>query len=220
MRFIVALDDCDDATAEIALRHASADPRVGIHAFPKLGKGGVIRQAFGLCRADLVAFVDADGSTAPDQLARLVVAAQEADGAIASRRLPASSVQGSRAVARAAASAVFAWLVRFLFGLPYRDTQCGAKVIRREVLELLLPRVVTSGLLFDVDLLLQAERLGYRITESPTIWVGRSGSRVRMIRDLGEVSGSLFRLWKGQRSAWAPPFATLPEHLDRGRSVA
>jgi hypothetical protein len=115
---------------------------------------------------------------------------------------------------------VFAWLVRCLFGLPYRDTQCGAKVIRRDALELLLPRVTTNDLLFDVDLLLQANVLGNDITEVPTVWVERSGSRVKLIRDLGDVAGSLLRLWMSQRRRWTRPFAALPEQLDGGRSAA
>jgi glycosyltransferase involved in cell wall biosynthesis len=220
MRFIVALDSCDDETAEVAARHAEADPRVQIHDFPKLGKGGVIRHAFDLCEADLVAFVDADGSTAPGQLAHLVRSMRHADGAIASRRLPESSVQGDRGLARAAASALFAWLVRLLFALPYRDTQCGAKVIRREALELLLPRVTTSDLLFDVDLLVQAQTMGYCITEVPTIWVERPGSKVRLVRDLGDVAGSLLRLWMAQRRSWIGPLSAMSEQLDRGRSAA
>lgn len=216
MRFMVALDNCDDATPEIVARHAHQDPRVEIHAFPKLGKGGVIRQAFNRCRADLVAFVDADGSTAPEQLALLVDAAQHADGAIASRRLPSSTVRGHRALGRVAASVLFAWLVRYLFGLPYRDTQCGAKVIRRQALELLLPRITTSDYLFDVDLLLQAHSLGYGMVEVPTVWVARPGSRVRLIRDVGDVARSLLRLWMSQQGTWKRPLSTWSETARSG----
>lgn len=198
-RFIVALDDCDDATADIVRRHAEGDSRVELHAFPKLGKGGVIRKAFERGRSDLVAFVDADGSTSPEQLARLVAAARHGDGAIASRRLPSSSVLGRRSLIRTVGSAVFAWLVRRLFGLPYRDTQCGAKVMRRSALDLLLPRLTTSDLLFDLDLLLRAEELDCRIVEVPTVWVTRAGSRVRPLRESGRLVASLLRLWKDHR---------------------
>lgn len=218
MRFIVALDSCEDATPEIVARHAHEDPRVEIHVFPKLGKGGVIRQAFNRCRADLVAFVDADGSTAPEQLAMLVDAVQHADGAIASRRLPSSSVQGRRAMGRVAASVIFAWLVRHLFGLPYRDTQCGAKVIRRETLELLLARVTTSDYLFDVDLLLQADAQGFHVVEVPTVWVARPGSRVRLTRDLRDVTASLLRLWLSHQRTGKPSSSTSSERLDRGQT--
>lgn len=180
----------------------------------------MIRQAFDRCRADLVAFVDADGSTAPEQLALLVDAVQDADGAIASRRLPSSTVQGRRDVGRVAASVLFAWLVRHLFGLPFRDTRCGAKVIRRDALELLLPRVTTSAYLFDVDLLLQADKQGYRIVEVPAVWVARRGSRVRLVRDVGDVTGSLLRLWMRQHGSWQPSKSTWCDRLDRGRSAA
>lgn len=220
IRFIVALDNCEDATPEIVRSHADEDPRVELYPFPKLGKGGVIRQAFNRCRADLIAFVDADGSTSPEQLDLLVDATQHADGAIASRRMPTSSVRGRRAFSRSAASVVFARLVRLLFGLPYRDTQCGAKVIRRDALERLLPRVTTSDLLFDVDLLLQADALGYRIVEVPTIWVARTGSRVRLTRDFARVTGSLLRLWMSHRNLGPKPILTMPDQLHRGRHVA
>lgn len=204
VRFIVALDHCEDSTADIVRAHAGSDPRVELHEFPKLGKGGVIREASKLCWAEFVAFVDADGSTSPEQLSRLVDAARSADGAIASRRLPASSVRGRRALSRTAASLVFAWLVRHLFGLPFRDTQCGAKVMRRTALERLLPSITTDDLLFDIDLLLRASEFDYRIVEVPTIWVERPGSRVRLLRDAGLMAGSLLRLWVGQRSRPLP----------------
>lgn len=220
VRFIVALDDCRDATEEIVRRHADADRRVELATFPKLGKGGVIREAFKRCRADLVAFVDADGSTSPKQLQLLIEAAAAADGAIASRRLPASSVRGHRARSRTVASAVFAWMVRLLFGLDYRDTQCGAKIIHREALQRLLPRITTTDFLFDVDLLLQAGELNYQIVEVPTIWVARSGSKVRMLRDFGDVTGSLLRLWMDQRRGWPQHDYAFADRLYRGRHAA
>jgi glycosyltransferase involved in cell wall biosynthesis len=220
VRFIVALDDCRDATEEIVRLHAEADERVELATFPKLGKGGVIREAFKRCQADLVAFVDADGSTSPEQLLLLVGAVNGADGAIASRRLPASSVHGDRARSRTVASVLFAWLVRLLFGLRYRDTQCGAKIIRREALQCLLARITTTDFLFDVDLLLQADELNYRVVEVPTIWVARSGSKVRMLGDLGNVAGSLLRLWMDQRRRWPQQDYVMPGHLYRGRHAA
>lgn len=214
VRFLVALDLCQDETADVVARHVEVDPRVELYSYPKLGKGGVIRRAFGHCRGDLIAFVDADGSTEPGELARLVAMTRDADGAIASRHLPDSSIHGRRGLVRATASAVFAWIVRGLFGLPFRDTQCGAKVIRRQALERLLVGVTIHDLLFDLDLLLQAHILGLDIVEVPSVWVARSGSQVRLARDLVQVTKSLFRLWwaggggagigHGRGSRWGP----------------
>jgi glycosyltransferase involved in cell wall biosynthesis len=195
VRIKVALDDCQDATRSIVERHIIEDPRIELHLYPKLGKGGVIQETFHRCGGELIAFVDADGATPPAELARLVETARHADGAIASRRHPTSVIEGRRGLPRAAASTLFAWLVQRLFRLPYRDTQCGAKVLRRDVLDHLLPFLTARDFLFDVDLLLVAHRLGYRMVEVPTIWIDRPGSRVRLTRDSSRMAWSLLRLW-------------------------
>lgn len=220
VRFLVASDSCQDATHDIVLRHAAQDARVELLAYPKLGKGGVIRETFRHCHADLVAFVDADGATPPAELARLVAAARRSDGALASRKLPASVIRGRRALPRVAASTVFAWMVRRLFRLPYRDTQCGAKVIRREVLDQLLPHLVARDFLFDLDLLLVAHRLGHRLVEVPTIWIDRPGSRMRLARDSGSMAVSLLRLWFDHRRTGLARLSHLGGSLEGSGSAA
>jgi glycosyltransferase involved in cell wall biosynthesis len=109
VRFHVALDGCNDRTADIVRAHAGVDARVHLHEFPKLGKGGVLMETFRRCDADLVGFVDADCATPPAELARMTHAAAEADGVIASRRLPASFTPGSRRAGRSLTSSGFAW---------------------------------------------------------------------------------------------------------------
>ena len=195
LRFSVALDSCSDGTGQIVASHAAQDPRVRCLEFPKLGKGGVLREAFRHCDGDLIGFVDADGATPPQELFRLAAVAQRADGAIASRRHPASVTPSRRALRRRASSAVFATLTRRLFGLPYLDTQCGAKVVHRDVLERLLPLLVARDFLFDVDLLVAARRLGYDFVEVPSIWIDKQGSKVRFGRDGSRMAVRSLALW-------------------------
>lgn len=203
VRFIVAMDACTDGTAAVVREHAAVDDRVsGVH-FPKLGKGGVISQCFRDSDADLMGFVDADGATPPAEFMRLVHAAQAADahGAIASRRHAAAVLPVTRPLKRRVASRGFAFGVRVLTGLPYSDTQCGAKVMRRGAAHASLERVRTTDLSFDVDLLLAADDLGYRMVEVPTVWIDREGSRVDALRDTRRMGGSLLKLWARRRIA-------------------
>ena len=208
-RFLVALDRCSDGTAELVRRHAAEDPRVELHSYPKLGKGGVLIETFRRCRADLVGFVDADGATPPSEFARLIAATHRTDGAIASRRHPSSILPVPRDRSRRISSAGFAALVRILFGMPYRDTQCGAKVIRRPALERVLPLLSSRDLVFDVDLLLTATKLGFDIVEVPTVWIDRPGSRVDLGHDIRRMATSLLRLWIHQRVL--PPEEAVPD---------
>jgi hypothetical protein len=156
-------------------------------------------EAFRECDADLVGFVDADGATPPSEMLRLVEAAGDCDGAIASRRHPASVLPARRGLAREVTSAGFAFGVRRLFDLPYEDTQCGAKVFRREAMERILPLVSSRDFLFDVDVLLVAQRLGCRIATVPTIWIDREGSRLRAASDSKRMAASAMRLWLHHR---------------------
>ncbi|UGS37887.1 glycosyltransferase [Capillimicrobium parvum] len=194
-RFHVALDHCTDGTAEIVRGHQRADRRIELHEYPKLGKGGVIAETFRRSDADLVGFVDADGATPPAELLRLADVAGRADGAIASRHHPASVLPASRPLSRRLTSAGFAFGVRRLLGLPYRDTQCGAKVLRGDVARDIVAHTTSQDLLFDVDLLVTARDLGHRVVEVPTVWVDQEGSRVDPVADTRRMGASLLRLW-------------------------
>jgi glycosyltransferase involved in cell wall biosynthesis len=195
VRFRVALDGCDDRTSDVVRRQAAEDGRVMLHVFPKLGKGGVLMETFRECDADLVAFVDADCATPPAELARMTLLASEADGVIASRRMTASFTPCARRRSRSVTSRGFAWGVRRLFHLPYADTQCGAKVIHRRVAERAVPLMSSRDFLFDVDLLLVAQRLGFDVVEVPTVWIDQDGSKLSAGRDASRMLKSALRLW-------------------------
>lgn len=202
VRFHVALDGCRDRTAQVVGDHAARDGRVVLHEFPKLGKGGVLLETFRRCDADLVAFVDADGATPPAELARLVAdaGAGAVDGVIASRRMAASFVPGRRTRGRSLTSNGFAWIVRGVFGLPYADTQCGAKVLHRRVVDAVVPLISSRDFMFDVDLLAVARRLGFEIVEEPTVWVDQAGSKLDTRRDATRMLFSTLRLWIHHRT--------------------
>jgi len=159
VRFVVALDACTDNTGAVVAAHMREDERVTLISYPKLGKGGVVCAALRDCDADLLGYVDADGATPPRELLRLADAATAAP-------MPRSPAAGTRPPSSGAATADaprrlarFLGDTRLMLGLPHPDTQCGAKVMRREAAHSRCSAVRTSGLSFDVDLLLAARDL-------------------------------------------------------------
>lgn len=209
VRFLVAMDGCTDDTAAVVASHAHQDDRVVALPFPRMGKGGVLAEAFRLADAELVGFVDADGATPPSEFLRLVDATAGADGAIASRRHHAAILPGARPAGRRVASAGFATVVRGLFHLPYADTQCGAKVFRRAALDRALPHLASQGFLFDVDLLYVMARQGFHVVEVPTVWTDRAGSKLALRRDARRMGLAAVALWL-QRLATPVPGADEP----------
>jgi glycosyltransferase involved in cell wall biosynthesis len=178
---IVVLNGCTDGTRGVVDRLRESNHNLLAIEIPDaVGKGGAVRAGILMARADVVGYVDADGSTPAREMRRLCEAVGDGDGVIGSRWLPGSLVAIRQSWARRLASRNFNLIVRTLFGLGYCDTQCGAKVFRRAALESVMRDVETANLAFDVDLLFMMKRLKMRIREEPTYWIDMQGSQVRL----------------------------------------
>ena len=78
---------------------------------------------------------------------------------------------------------MFNFLLRRLGVAPVLDTQCGFKLFRGAAAAALFPQVTTDGFGFDVELLMLAERRGFRIAEVAVNWADQPGSKVRVLRE-------------------------------------
>lgn len=195
VEFIVVVNGSVDRTDEVAMDYQTAHSQVHVVVEPKrVGKGGAVIIGFRKARGGLVGFTDADGATPPHAYQHLVEGIGEYGAIIASRWLPTSDVEPRQPVARRIASRIFNAAVRWLFGLKITDTQCGAKLLRREALEVVLPRLGVTRWAFDVDLLFQLRRAGILIREIPTTWHDVRGSKVNIPRASAEMTLAMVRL--------------------------
>ncbi|MFM8635035.1 MAG: glycosyltransferase [Planctomycetia bacterium] len=160
----------------------------------RIGKGGALLRGFREARGDLIGFVDADGSTPPAAFQDLVDRLGDADVAVASRWCDGASVSPRQPLARRIASRVFNLLTRVLFGLRLTDTQCGAKLMRRDALIPILGYLGITRWAFDVDLLFQLHRSGRTIVEIPTTWQDVAGSKVDILSVSAEMLAAVARL--------------------------
>lgn len=193
--FSVAMDHCTDDTAGVVEALRDRYPHVsGFEVEGPQGKGSAVLEGLKRSREEIVGFMDADCPTPPAEMARLIERLDDADGAIGSRYLPLSLIASPRDLVRTGASRALNVSVRTLFGLPYRDTQCGAKVFRRESIVPVLDDVETTNWLVDLDLLLRARDHGLKIEEVPIIWREERGSHLDVIGFAPEAIRTLFRL--------------------------
>jgi len=197
---LVVVNGSDDRTAEIARELAATRPHVVVIEIPeRIGKGGAVRAGFARATGTYVGFVDADLATAPEEFRAILAAARGTDGALGSRWAPGARVIG-RSPLRAVASRVFIAQVQLLFGMPFADTQCGAKVFHRRFLPAYLAASRVNDLAFDVELLLILRRAGARLVEVPTVWVAQPGSAVLgspldVLRHGLHMTRSILRVW-------------------------
>lgn len=201
---IVVVNGSTDATAEIVRRIAAPYPHVSVlEILEAVGKGGAVRAGFALAHGTYVGFVDADMATAPEDYRRILDAAKTADGAFGSRWARGATVYG-RSPLRAVVSRAFIHMTKLLLGLPYEDTQCGAKIFHSRFLSAYLAASRVNDLAFDVELLLLLNRAGARLVEVPTVWVSQPGSAalgspLAILEHALRMFGSLVRLrWGAQ----------------------
>jgi glycosyltransferase involved in cell wall biosynthesis len=179
-QLVVVLNGCKDNTLGVVQRVAKEFPCIGWLDFPApIGKGGALIEGLKLAgKADLIGYVDADGATPPHAFLDLVKKIGAADCVIGSRWLPGAVIHQSQTGNRRFASRVFHFIVQTLFWLNIRDTQCGAKVMKREVVEKIHPTLRIADMAFDINLLVSIKRAGFKILEVPTEWTDQAGSKV------------------------------------------
>lgn len=150
-------------------------------------------------RAPVVGYFDADGSTGIAEMRRLFAEISSVDAAIGSRWIAGSRLTVRQGILRRIESRGFNLLIRHLFGLPYNDTQCGAKAFRKEAIDAILPAMLSRGFEFDVELLWRLRSAGYTITELPIEWQNKGDSRVKK-RDMIRMLRGLLRVRFGRGS--------------------
>ena len=200
---IVVVDDgSGDGTAEMVERFARDRPQGGPVSARLLrngrnrGKGYSIKHGVLMALGDLVLISDADFSTPIVELPVLRQAVEnEGYGiAIGSRGLEASRVEIHQAAWREMMGRGFNALVRLLTGLPFRDTQCGFKLARRQEVLPLFRAARVERFAWDVEILYLARKAGVRVREVPVLWRNAAGTKVNALIDPFDMLKDIVRV--------------------------
>lgn len=195
-RIVIVDNGSTDGTDEIARQVSATHQDVDFLRLDKRGRGRALRYAWMQSSADIVCYMDVDLSTdltaLPQALAALAV-----DGyhiAIGSRLMRSSQIR--RSLKREVISRIYNLLVRAVLHTRFSDAQCGFKVLTRQAAHRLVPQVKDQDWFFDTELLVLAERQGYRIRDIPVTWNEDPDSRVKIFQTAWEDIKGVLRLWK------------------------
>ena len=184
-------DGCDETVQSLRL------PNVRVISYsPNRGKGYAVRTAMLAAEGDVRIFTDADLAYGTDVIAPIVKAFEEnldADLVIGSRNLDKSGYEGYTLLRRIASKA-YIRMISILGGFRLSDSQCGCKAFTGAAAEELFSRCETSGFAFDLELLLWATKLKYRILEIPVRVIVHGESKVRMVRDTARMIRDMYRI--------------------------
>lgn len=190
---ILAENGSTDGTAELGRRLSEKYPTLSVLELPEPDYGGAMREGFLAATGDWVVNSDIDYFSGAF-LAKVVAVAADADVVLASKRDPESDDR--RSPLRRLATWGFNQLLRFMLGSKVSDTH-GIKALRREVIEDVAAAVISRQDLFDTELVIRAEKQGWRIKELPIVV---EEQRVAKSNLLSRVPRTLRGVWRIRRA--------------------
>ena len=194
-RIVIADNGSTDKTPDIAKFLSSKHDNVSWVRLEIKGRGRALKQAWLTSDADIVSYMDVDLSTDLRAFPYLLKAIGEEnfDLAIGSRLMKGSLVR-KRTFKREITSRCYNMIIKSMFLNKFSDAQCGFKAMTTHAAQILLPHIHDNNWFFDSELLIVAEKSGFKIRDIPVTWVDDPDSRVNIIRTAKDDIQGLFRL--------------------------
>ncbi len=149
-----------DGTREILQRLQKKYPFIRVNFNPiKDGFAAAAKRLYNEAKCPLIFFTDSDGQYAASEFWKLTPFIEDYDiihGAKITRQDPTY---------RRIASAVFNWIVRFISDVYYSDINSGFRIVKKEALGALIPKLGAMPTLLNAELLLRAEFENYQIKQ-------------------------------------------------------
>lgn len=178
-KIVVVLNNCSDGTENIVKKYNGKS--LEMLNFKQGGKGFAVIEGFKHAlngKYTHIGFVDADMSTTPQEYYKLFLNIKRNDGVIASRYIKGSNLAPRNTIPRIIASRVYNSFIRAILVLPYRDTQCGAKIFKRKAVSQVIDKIGMTSWAFDIELLYLMNKNGSIIKEIPTTWANKDYSKI------------------------------------------
>ncbi|MBW8036414.1 MAG: glycosyltransferase [Planctomycetes bacterium] len=201
---IVVDDGSSDTTTNIA-RQAGDQLGANVTSYilrseQNCGKGNAVKRGVNISTGDYVMFADC-GCCVPyenvlDGLE--LIKNNHCEIAHGSRVHAKTKITNPQTLYRRLCSVMFRFIVSRLTKIPghLTDTQCGFKVYKGSVARELYADCITEGFMFDIEIILRAQKAGYRIKEFPITWTCDRDTRLHPAKTIGPVLKELKKIKK------------------------
>ncbi len=192
---IIVPNNCRDKTPEIAESLSRKYKEIKCKNIPhKAGKGGAVLEGFKIAKNEILCYVDADNSTKPEMVWKMMNEMDDYDCVMGSRWLKHSKILTKQPLSRRIASRGFNLLVRGLLNLKFTDTQNGGKIFKREIIEKIINKADDSSWAFDVGLLYLIKKENGKIKEIPIVWEDSGKSNLIMYKVIPQMLVKIIKL--------------------------
>lgn len=198
LEVLAIVEKSSDRTLELARAAVEGDARFQIvDNLVHRGKGFAVKSGMLRAQGEIVFFMDADLSTPLSEVLNFLGYFSEnpaADVLIGSRRDPNSEILKRQNLFRQQLGRAFNYFVKAFGVRGIKDTQCGFKAFRRSAAQEIFSRLTIDGFAFDVEALMLAQEMNYKIEIRPVVWINSPDSKVRVLIDPLKMLWDLIRI--------------------------
>jgi len=194
-RIVIADNASVDRTPEAAHRLEAEFPGEVVYVrIEQKGRGRALKRTWGDSSMEIVSYMDVDLSTGLEAFPPLIgaIAEEGYDLAVGSRLMAGSRVE--RSLGRRTLTLGYRLIIKAMFRTRFSDAQCGFKAARADVARLLIPLIEDNNWFFDTEMLILAEKAGYRVKDVPVAWVEDVDTRVNVPKTISEDLRGLARM--------------------------
>ncbi|AKM78537.1 MAG: Glycosyl transferase family 2 [Candidatus Wolfebacteria bacterium GW2011_GWC2_46_275] len=194
---IVVDNGSKDNTVDIVLRFEHLWNELRLIECAIKGKGAAVQKGMEEAKGEFRAFVDADNSISIDQVIEALKLTDKGyDIVIGSRDI--EGAKRDQPLFRKLPGKMGNWFIQLMVLPGLKDTQCPFKIFSERAANEIFPIIKVKHWGFDVEILSLAKRLGYKIKETPAIFINDPNSRIKLssyIEVLWEVCKVRWWLW-------------------------
>jgi len=194
-RIVIADNASVDGTPEASRRLAEQFPGEVVYVrIEEKGRGRALKRTWSESPMEIVSYMDVDLSTGLEAFPPLISAIAEEgyELAVGSRLMAGSRVK--RSAGRRLLTRGYSLIIKAMFQTRFSDAQCGFKAVRTDVARTLMPLIEDDNWFFDTEMLILAEKAGYRVKDVAVAWVEDFDTRVNVPKTIGEDMLGLARM--------------------------
>jgi glycosyltransferase involved in cell wall biosynthesis len=192
---IIAEDGSTDGTDKKAEKLAQLQYVRHLHSDKRLGRGKALSNAFRQSNGNVLIYMDVDLATDLKHLSQLIHAVTTDGYLLATGSRGLSQSNAKRSFTRDFVSKVYNLMVRLFLQSKVKDHQCGFKAFQHNMILSLLDEVNANHWFWDTEVLVRAQRKGYKVKEFPVEWKSTRETKVKLFHDSFDMGLQIFILW-------------------------
>lgn len=191
-------DGSKDGCEKAVLKAAETEPRIKLAGYTEnRGKGCAVRTGILSAAGDIIVFTDCDNAYGEEAVGRIAdeLAGSKFDMMIGSRNLTKDGYKDYTFIRRIA-SKTYIKIISVAAGFKLSDSQSGIKAFKKEQAQRIFRNCEVDRFAFDLEAIMIAQKLGYKIGEMPVKIINHRESKVRVLRDAVKMLSDVHKMKK------------------------